>query len=77
MLCVLIIQLCLTLYNPMDYSLLRSSVRGILQAGILEWDSLLQGLFLTPGWNPHLFTSPAWQTDSLPLVPLTSIQMMG
>jgi len=25
------------LYNPMDYSLLGSSVHGILQARILEW----------------------------------------
>ena len=31
------LQLCLTLCNPMDCSLPGSSVRGILQAGILEW----------------------------------------
>ena len=30
-------QSCLTLCDPMDYSLLGSSVHGILQAGILEW----------------------------------------
>ena len=30
-------QLCLTLCNPMDYSLLCSSVHGIFQARILEW----------------------------------------
>ena len=30
-------QLCLTLCNPMDYSLLRSSVHGIFQARVLEW----------------------------------------
>ena len=30
-------QLCLTLYNPMDYSLPGSSVSGILQARILGW----------------------------------------
>ena len=30
-------QSCLTLWNPMDCSLPVSSVRGILQAGILEW----------------------------------------
>ena len=32
-----------------------SSVHGILQAGILEWVAfLLQGIFLTWGWNPGL-----------------------
>ena len=30
-------QSCLTLYHPMDCSLLGSSVHGILQARILEW----------------------------------------
>ena len=32
-----LLQLCLTLCNPMDGSLPASSVRGILQARILEW----------------------------------------
>ena len=31
------LQLCLTLCDPMDCSLLGSSVHGILQARILEW----------------------------------------
>ena len=31
------LQLCLTLCNPMDYSLPDSSVYGIFQARILEW----------------------------------------
>ena len=30
-------QLCLTLSNPMDYSLPGSSVHGIFQARVLEW----------------------------------------
>ena len=30
-------QSCLTLWDPMDCSLLGSSVRGILQARVLEW----------------------------------------
>ena len=34
---VLVAQSCLTLYDPMDYSLLGSSVFGILQVRILEW----------------------------------------
>ena len=33
---VLVTQLCPTLYDPMDYNLLGSSVHGILQARILE-----------------------------------------
>ena len=32
-----LLQLCLTLRDPMDYSPLCSSVHGILQAKILEW----------------------------------------
>ena len=35
--CVLIAQSCLTLCDPVDCSLLGSSVHGIIQAGILEW----------------------------------------
>ena len=34
---VLVTQLCLTFFAPMDCSLLGSSVHGILQARILEW----------------------------------------
>ena len=36
-----LLQSCLTLCNPMDYSLPGSSVHGILQAGILEWFAML------------------------------------
>jgi len=35
--CVLVAQLCLTLWYPMDYSPPGSSVQRILQARILEW----------------------------------------
>ena len=34
---VLVTQLCLTLYNPMDYHPPGSSIYGIPQARILEW----------------------------------------
>ena len=34
---VLVAQLCLTLYHPMDCSPPGSSVHGILQARILDW----------------------------------------
>ena len=48
---VKIIQLCLTLCNPMDYTVL-----GILQARILEWGRLclLHDIFPTQGSNPGL-----------------------
>ena len=36
-LCMLVTQLCLTFWDPMDYSLPDSSVHGTLQARILEW----------------------------------------
>ena len=35
--CKLLMQSCLTLCHPMDYSSPSSSVHGILQARILEW----------------------------------------
>ena len=35
--CLLAAQLCPTPCNPMDYSLLGSSLHGILQTRILEW----------------------------------------
>ena len=35
--CVLVTQLCLTHYDPIDCSLPVPSVRGILQARLLEW----------------------------------------
>ena len=34
---VLVAQSCLTLCDPMDYSLPGSSVHGVFQARILEW----------------------------------------
>ena len=49
---VKVTQLCPTLYDSEDYT-----VRGILQARILEWVaclSLLQGIFTAQGLNPGL-----------------------
>ena len=53
---VLVVQLCPTLWDPMNCSPPGSSVDGILQARILEWvrHSLLQGIFLVQGSNPGL-----------------------
>ena len=33
-------QSCLTLSDPMDYSIPGSSVHGIFQARVLEWDAI-------------------------------------
>ena len=47
---VKVAQSCLTLCDPMDYT-----VHGIFQARILEWVAfLLQGIFPTQGSNPSL-----------------------
>ena len=60
---VKVAQLCLTLCNPINYT-----VHGILQARILEWVtfSLLQGNLPNPGIEPR---SPTLQVDSLPAEP--------
>ena len=64
-------QSCPTLCDYMDCSLPGSSVRGILQARILEWDAdaLPQGIFPTQGSNLHLFCLLHWQVSSSPLAP--------
>ena len=36
-------QSCLTLRDPMDFSLPGSSIHGILQARVLEWGAILDG----------------------------------
>ena len=39
-------QSCLTLSDPMDYSLPGSSIHGIFQARVLEWSAIcLTGMF--------------------------------
>ena len=48
-----LLQLCLILCGPMDYSPPGSSVHGILQARILEWIALLPPRDLSdPGIKP-------------------------
>ena len=55
-------QFCLTLCDPMDYT-----VHRILQARILEWVSFPSpGNLPNPGINPR---SPALQADYLPVEP--------
>ena len=56
-------QLCLTLCDPMDYSLPGSSVHGNFRARILEWVAISFPRDLPdPGIKPG---SPALQADSL------------
>ena len=60
-------QLCLTLCDPMDYSLSGSSVHGIFQARV--WSGLpfpSPGDLSDPGIKP---TSPALQAEALPIEP--------
>ena len=60
-----VIQLCLTLCDPMDYSLPDSSVHGISQARTLQWVALSFSRGSSQSENEPV--SPAWQADSLPL----------
>ena len=57
---------CLTLCDPMDYSLLGSSVHGISQARILEWVAVASSMDLPhPGIKLMSPAFPALQADSL------------
>ena len=53
---VLVVQLCLTLFDPRDCSLPGSSVHGIFQARTLKWVaiSFSRGIFQTQGSNQGL-----------------------
>ena len=57
------LQLCLTLWDPIDYSLPGFSVHGIFQARILEWVAIA----FSRGYSwPASLVSPALAGDSLP-----------
>ena len=64
-----LLQSCSTLCDPMDCSLLGSSVHGILQGkntGV-SFHSLLQGIFPAQGWSlwqDGVLASSALQADS-------------
>ena len=61
------VRLC----DPMDCSPPGPSVRGILQARILEWAATPPPANLpTQGSNPGLYVYLPWQALSLPLAPL-------
>ena len=55
-LCNLVPQLCPTLYNPKHCNPPDFTVYGILQARILEWIPLLEGIVSTQGSNPRLLS---------------------
>ena len=59
---MLVAQLCLTLWDPMDCSPSGSSVHWNFQARILEWEVRFPGDLPNPGIKPG---SPALQADSL------------
>ena len=64
---MLVPQSCLTLCDPMDYSLPVSSVHGIAQARTLEWVAISSSRDLPdPGIEPR---SSTLQADSLPSEP--------
>ena len=64
-------QLCPTLYDPIDCILPGSSVRGILQARILEWGARPSSRGSSqPRDQTHIsYTYLHWQEGPLPLAP--------
>ena len=65
--CVLVAQFCLSLCNPMDYSLPDSSIHGISQAIIVEWVAI--SFSRGSSWPRIEPGSPALLADSLPSEP--------
>ena len=64
----LLIQLCVTLCNPMDYSPPGSSVRGILRERILEWAAIPFSRESPAAQIKPMFpVAPAMQADSSPM----------
>ena len=63
------LQSCPALCDPKDWSPPGSSVHGDSPGRNTRvgCQALLQGIFPTQGWNPHLSMSPALQAGSLPL----------
>ena len=72
---VLATQSCLTLWDPMDYSLLASSVHGNIQARILEWvDIPFSRGSSSPETEPGFPELPA---DSLLSEPLAIVSVLN
>ena len=78
-----VIQLCLTLRNPMDCSLPGSSIRGIFQARVLEWVAIafseytvnwdVQGLYHSYLLNICIYTTNNYGITPVYLSSLTDI----
>ena len=66
-----LLQLCLTLCNPVDCCPPASSLHGILQARILEWVAMpsSRGSSWARDWTRVSYCLLLWQVGSLPLVP--------
>ena len=60
-----LLESCLTLCDPVDYSPPGFSVHGILQAGILQWVAMPSSKGSSQPRDRN--TPPALQTNSLPL----------
>ena len=56
-----VVQSCLTLRNPMDYSLPGSSIHGIFQARELEWGAIAFSRKLSRSWQIQFL----WSTQSI------------
>ena len=72
--CAQLLQSCGTLGTPMDCSPPASPIHGILQARILEWNALHQGIFPNQGVNLGLLHCrsilyPLSHLGSLPQIP--------
>ena len=64
------LQSCLTLCNPMDYSLPGSSVHGFLKARIVEWVAMPSSRASSqPRDRTPSLCLLHWQVNSLPLAP--------
>ena len=84
-LCAKLLQSCLTLCHPMDYSPPGSSVHWIFQARILEWVAISYSKHLhDPGIEPTSLISPAlagrffttstaWEAQTYPHVKLETV----
>ena len=71
--CATLLQLCLTLCDPMDYSLQGSSVHDFQgkKTGV-GCRAILQRIFPAQGLNPSLLILLHWQAGDVPLEPLGS-----
>ena len=62
------LQLCPTLWDPMDSSLPGSSVHGIFQARVLEWAAISFSVWMTISQNQNHKSWEQKQVDGASLV---------